>query len=362
MLEVLRSGMLAMGERTLALEAAWAANCGVRHAVFMANATVALQALLEALGLVPGDEVITVSFSFNATASAVIRAGAKPVFVDVTESDFNIDPELVESAITPRTRAIMPVHLYGLTADMDPLASLAERYGLTLVEDAAQAIGARYHGRSAGQLGVAAVFSLYATKNVTAGEGGMVTTDDDRLADRLRILRNHGMRSRYEHVALGSNLKPTDIGAAIALAQLAELDRRTEKRRRNATRLSDGLDGHLVPIVPAGRDHAWHQYTLRIPGRRDRVASALRERGIGAEIYYPVPIHRQPYLRRYLPGAADVVLPVTDRLAAEVLSIPVRSNLTEDELDTVIRAVRELASPVSGPQAGSGTTSPAGVA
>jgi perosamine synthetase len=343
-LEVLRSGMLAMGPRTGAFEEAWADYCGVRHAVFMANGTVAQEALLRALGIGAGDEIITVSFSFNATASVIIQVGATPVFVDVREDDFAIDPDLVEAAVTPRTRAIMPVHLYGLMADMDPLVRIAERHGLFILEDAAQAIGATYAGRQAGQFGPA-MFSLYATKNVTTGEGGMATTDDDVLADRLRLYRNHGMRQRYHHEALGSNFKPTDLAAAIGLAQLVRLDERTERRRHNAVRLTDGLGDYLTPRVPDGRGHVWHQYTMRFPGERDAVARALEERGIGSLIYYPVPIHRQPYLQQTLPRAGRQDLPVTDQLASEVLSIPVRPSLTDAEVETIIEAVRDVATP-----------------
>ena len=345
-LDVLRSGMLAMGRRTAEFEERWAAYCGVRHAVMMSNGTVALEAILRALGIGPGDEVITVSFTFNATVSAILQVGARPVFVDVRGDDFCIDPDQVEERITPRTRAILPVHLYGLMGDMDPLVEIAERHGLRIIEDAAQAHGATYRGRRAGQLGPA-MFSLYATKNLMTGEGGFATTDDDDLAERLRLYRNHGMRVRYHHDELGTNFKPTDLAASLGLAQLSRLDERTAQRRRNAARLADGLRDYLVPVVPEGREHVWHQYTIRFPGERQRVVDGLTERGIGTLIYYPVPVHRQEYLQTYLPGAADLDLPVTNRLADEVLSIPVRPNLTDDELTAVIAAVREVATPVS---------------
>jgi dTDP-4-amino-4,6-dideoxygalactose transaminase len=345
-LQVLRSGMLAMGERTRALELAWAEYCGVRHAVFMANGSLALEALLVALGVTSGDEVITVSFSFNATVSPILRVGAKPIFVDVREDDFCVDPALVEDAITSRTKVIMPVHLYGLMADMRPLTEIARRHGIAIVEDAAQAIGARYDGRSAGSFGPS-MFSLYATKNVVAGEGGMVTTDDDGLADELRLLRDHGMRTRYEHVRMSSNLKPTDIAAAIALVQLGRIEHATARRRQNAERLTAGLRGYLVPRIPDGRDHSWHQYTVRFPVGRDLIARGLSERGIGAEVYYRTPIHRQPYIESIVPAASEQVLPVTDQLSREVLSLPVRANLTDDEVDRIIAAVRDVAGTVA---------------
>jgi len=344
-LDVLRSGMLAMGRRTAEFEEAWAAYCGVKHAVLMVNGTVAMEAILHGLGIGPGDEVISVSFSFNATASAVLRTGARPVFVDVRADDYCLDPDRLEAAITPRTKAIMPVHLYGLMADMDPIVAIAGRHGIPVVEDAAQAHGASYRGRRAGQFGPA-MFSLYATKNLMTGEGGFATTDDDGLARALRLFRNHGMERRYYHDALGTNAKPTDLVAAIGLAQLARLDERTERRRRNAAWLAGQLADYLVPVVPAGREHAWHQFTMRFPGERQRVADGLAERGVGSLIYYPVPIHRQAYIGALVPGAAGLDLPVTNRLADEVLSIPVRPNLTEDELATVAAAVRAVATPV----------------
>jgi len=344
-LDVLRSGMIAMGPKTAEFETAWADYCGVRHAVLMANGTVTLEAILRALGIGPGDEVVTVSFTFNATISAVLQTGARPRFVDVRPDDYRMDPELVEAAIPPRTKAIMPVHLYGLMADMDPLVEIAERHGVPIIEDAAQAHGARYRGRRAGRFGPA-MFSLYATKNLTTGEGGFATTDDDVLADRLRLYRNHGMRERYSHEALGTNLRPTDLAAAMGLAQLGQLDERTAQRRRNAARLSEGLAGYLTPQVPAGREHVWHQYTMRFPGQRQIVLDRLTQRGIGALIYYPIPVHRQAYLQAYVPNAADLDLPITNRLADEVLAIPVRPNLADEELDRVINAICEVATPI----------------
>jgi dTDP-4-amino-4,6-dideoxygalactose transaminase len=331
-----------MGARTREFEEAWAAYCGVRHAVMMANGTLALESILAAMRIGAGDEVVTVSFTFNATVSAVLRVGARPTFVDVRADDFTMDPNRVADAITPRTRAIMPVHLYGLMADMTPLAALAERHGLAIIEDAAQAHGATYGGRRAGSFGPA-MFSLYATKNLAAGEGGFATTDDATLAERLRLIRSHGMRERYYHDELGTNYRPTDLAAAIGLAQLARLDERNAKRRINAARLTSGLKGYLTPSTPPGRDHVWHQYTLRLPGRRDQVRDSLLERGIGCMVYYPVPVHRQPYLQTLMPGAAGLPLPVTDALADEVLSIPVRPDLTEAEVDRIVDTVREVA-------------------
>ena len=346
-LEVLRSGMLAMGPKTKAFEEAWAEYCGVKHAILMSNGTVAQEAVLHALGIGEGDEVITVSFSFNATVSVILRAGARPVFVDIREDDFCMDPAQVEAAITPRTKAIMPVHLYGLMADMAPLEDIARRHGLTIIEDAAQAHGATYQGRRTGQFGPA-MFSLYATKNLMTGEGGFATTDDDDVADRIRLFRNHGMRVRYYHESLGTNYKPGDIAAAIGLAQLPGLDARTEQRRRNAAYLTAELaPDYLTPGVPEGREHVWHQYVMRFPGERQQVIDGLAERGVGTLIYYPVPIHKQAYLQAFVPGAADTDLPVTNRLSDEVLAIPVHPKLSQDDLATIVRAVRDVATPVT---------------
>jgi dTDP-4-amino-4,6-dideoxygalactose transaminase len=346
-LEVLRSGMLAMGRKTAAFEEAWAAYCGVKHAILMSNGTVAQEAVLHALGIGPGDEVITVSFSFNATVSVILRAGARPVFVDILAGDFCMDPAQVEAAITPRTKAIMPVHLYGLMADMAPLVEIAERHGLAIIEDAAQAHGATYAGKRAGRFGPA-MFSLYATKNLMTGEGGFATTDDDAVADRIRLFRNHGMRVRYHHESLGTNYKPSDLTAAIGLAQLPRLDERTERRRRNAAYLTEHLAGdYLTPAVPEGREHVWHQYVMRFPGERQRVIDGLTERGVGTLIYYPVPIHRQAYLQEFVPGAADLSLPVTMRLSDEVLAIPVHPRLSEQDLATIVSAIRDVATPLA---------------
>ena len=251
-LEVLRSGMLAMGRKTAAFEEAWAAYCGVRHAILMSNGTVAQEAVLHGLGIGPGDEVITVSFSFNATVSVILRAGATPVFVDIREDDFNMDPDQVEAAITPRTKAIMPVHLYGLMADMAPLEEIARRHNLVIIEDAAQAHGAAYQGRRAGQFGPA-MFSLYATKNLMTGEGGFATTDDDDVADRIRLFRNHGMRVRYYHEELGTNYKPSDLDRRDRPRPAPEArraERRARTQRGRPDRRADGLPDAVRPGRP----------------------------------------------------------------------------------------------------------------
>jgi len=335
---VLRSGMIAQGPKVRELEERWAAYVGVRHAVAVSNGTVALQVILAGLGIGPGDEVITPSHTFAATANAILSVGAAPVFVDIERDTYLLDPTLVESAITPRTRAIMPVHLFGLVADMYPLTTIAERHGIAVVEDACQAHGASYDGRRAGSFGPAA-FSLYATKNMTSGEGGLITTDDETLADWMRRYRNQGMRTRYQFEMLGFNYRMTDINAAIALVQLDKLDRNNERRRSIAAAYTAGLcDLALgLPVVPAGREHVFHQFAVRVGPRRDDVLAALRDDGIGADVYYPLPVHRQPYLRDLV---ASVALPETDAAAAETLALPMHPALTDDEVSRVVTAFR----------------------
>lgn len=330
-LRVLESGILAQGPTVEAFEAAFAERMGGRHAVAVGSGSAALLVALLAHGVGEGDEVITTPFSFIASANAVLFAGARPRFVDVRDDDFNIDPELIEQKITPRTKAIIPVHLYGHPCRMDEIASIAGKHGLALIEDCCQAHGAAIEGRTVGSSGTAC-FSFYPTKNMTAGEGGMVTTDDDEVAAQARLLRNHGQSERYLHERIGFNWRMTDLAAAIGLAQLDRLDDANARRRANARRLNDGCIGVVTPTERAGCHHVYHQYTVRAPERRDELLNHLRERGVGAVVYYPMPIHRQPVYRRL--GYRDA-LPVAERLSTEVLSLPVHPSLTEHEVETV---------------------------
>lgn len=338
--EVLRSGMLAMGKRVEELEERWAAFCGVKHALAVSNGTIALMCIFAGMGLEPGDEVITVSHTFNATASSILSTGARPVFVDIEPDTLLIDAGRIEAAITSRTRAICPVHLFGLVADMDPIEAIAERYGLAVVEDACQAHGATYRGRKAGSFGPAA-FSLYGTKNMTTGEGGFITTDDDRLADWIRLYRNQGMRERYHHEILGYNFRMTDIQAAIGLVQLDKLERNTARRQQIAAAYDEAFADLPVglPVVPEGRTHVYHQYTVTVGEQRDAIVADLRAAGIGVGIYYPIPVHRQAYI---LERGIDAELPDTDAAAATSLSLPIFPGMREDELATVIGAFREV--------------------
>src|SRR4029077_1689237 len=283
--EVLASGMLVMGARVAELEERWAEFVGVKHAIAVSNGTVAEMCIFAGLGLGPGDEVITVGHTFNATVSSILYTGATPVFVDIEPDTYLIDAARIEAAITPRTRAICPVHLFGLVADMDMIVAIADRHGIAVVEDACQAHGATFRGRMAGSFGHGA-FSLYATKNMTTAEGGFVTTDDDALAAWLRLQRNQGMRARYQFEMLGFNYRMTDIAAAIGLAQLAKLPRNTDRRQAIAAAY-DAAFGELpigLPVTPDGRTHVFHQYTLDVGGARDAIVEDLRAAGVGADI------------------------------------------------------------------------------
>lgn len=343
--DVLRSGHLAQGPVVERLEESFADLTGVTHAIAVSSGTAALVAVLEALGLGPGDEVITSPFTFVATLNAILESGATARFADIDPSDFTLDPEHVEARLTDRTRAILPVHLYGQPAAMDRIGAIARHHGVAIVEDGAQAPGATVAGRPVGSFGVGC-FSLYATKNVAAGEGGIVTTDDAAVADRLRLLRNQGMRSQYAYEIAGHNYRLTDLQAAVALPQLARLEERTARRNHNARRLSRGLSGIpglTTPEVVAGRSHVFHQYTVRItrdaPLTRDVLADRLGALGIGTAVYYPAVVFDAPCHREHPAVVLDAV-PEADAAAREVLSLPVHPWLSAGELDRIIDAVR----------------------
>lgn len=337
--DALASGSLAQGPRVRDFEERFAEFIGAGHAVATSSGTTALHLALLGHGVGEGDEVITVPFTFIASANSVLYTGARPVFVDIDERDFAMDISQIEAAITPRTKAIMPVSLYGQPADMPAIVTIAERYGLAVVEDACQAHGAAIGDRKSGTWG-AGTFSFYPTKNMTTGEGGMVTTDDGDLAERIRLLREHGMKVRYHHDVLGFNFRMTDIAASIGLAQLPKLAGYNERRRAIAARYDAELRGVITPWVRPGVTHVYHQYTVRV-SERDAFAERLKERGVGSAIYYPIPVHRQkPFLAL---GYGAERYPVTERLTEEVLSIPVHPGLSDDEVATVIGAVNQTA-------------------
>jgi dTDP-4-amino-4,6-dideoxygalactose transaminase len=336
-LAVLASGRLANGPVTRELEAAFGKDVSqTREAVAVSSGTAALHLALLAHDIGPGDEVITTSFSFQATANMILATGARPVFVDVGD-DGNIDALKVESAVTAKTKALLPVHLYGRLCHMATLCGIAERHGLALIEDAAQAHGAELGGRRAGSFGTGC-FSLYATKNVTAGEGGVVTTDDPALAERLRRLRSHGEDERYESVELGYNYRLPETSAAIALAQLSRLEELTNARSANASVLSMGLKGVWLPESPLqSQEHVWHQYTIRVAHGRDALRAHLREKGIETAVYYPKTLPAQKLYRDL--GYDETPFPMARRLADEVLSLPVHPSLSEEDLGQIVDAV-----------------------
>jgi perosamine synthetase len=340
---VLRSGMVVQGPEVAAFEQEFGELVGGRHCVAVNSGTSALQLSLLALGYGPGDEVIVPSFSFAASANAVRLVGATPVFADIEPGSFCLDPDAVSAAITPRTVAIMPVHLYGHPAAMDRLVPIAEQHGLAIVEDAAQAHAAALHGRPVGGFGAAGCFSFYPTKNMHSLEGGMVSTADAELARTLRLLRNQGMEQRYQNEIVGANMRLTDVAAAIGRVQLGQLDGWTEKRQANAAYLDANLQGVTVPPVADGARHVYHQYTIRVRGDRDAFQAGLKELGIGNAVYYPTPIHR---LRPYLTEdgqVGDWKLPETDRAAEEVVSLPIFPSLTPEQLDRIVEGVNTVA-------------------
>jgi perosamine synthetase len=339
-LEVLDSGMIAQGPRVKAFEEAFAEMCGVKHAIATTSGTTALHLAMLAHGIGKGDEVITSPFTFISSANSVLFTGAIPVFVDIDPMTFNLDPAQIEAAITPRTRAILPVHLYGLMADIGAIMKIAERHGLLVIEDACQAHGAEVRAKRAGAFGTG-TFSFYPTKNITSAEGGMITTSDDTIAESCRTIRQHGMRRRYYQDELGFNFRMTDVHAAIGLAQLGKLERFNTTRIANAAYYSQHLKDVVTPTVPDGYRHVFHQYTVRVAGgRRDAFVEHMKARGVGCATYYPVPIHKQTYYVNEL--GYDVSMPVAEQAALEVVSLPVHPALSEDDLETVVEAANSF--------------------
>ena len=335
---VLQSGMLAQGPEVKAFEDEFSEIVDKRHCIAVNSGTSALHMAFVAAGIRQGDEVIVPSFSFAATANAVRLAGATPVFADVEQDYFNLSPSAVEAAITPRTRAIMPVHLYGHPAAMTELTAICQRHNLLLFEDAAQAHAASLNGVPVGAFGVAGSFSFYPTKNMTSGEGGMVTTGCDHIARQLRLLRNQGMERRYENEVIGFNTRMTDIHAAIGRVQLKKLAGWTKQRQDNAQFLSNNISGVVTPPTASGAIHVFHQYTIRVVEQdRDEFAEELVKRGVGCGVYYPTPIHRLPSF------GLTIDLPVTEQVALQCLSLPVHPSLSKKDLETIVETVNAVA-------------------
>lgn len=337
-----------MGDEVSAFEEAAAQYCRVRHAIGCASGSDALLLALMAYDVGPGDEIITVPFTFFATAGSIARLHAKPVFVDIRADDFNLDVIQIERAITPRTKAIMPVHLFGQCAAMDAIRQIALRHGLPVIEDAAQAIGAEVHGQRAGTMGDIGCFSFFPSKNLGgAGDGGLLTTNDDELADKLRMLRLHGSKVKYYHRYVGINSRLDALQAAVLRVKLPHLDGWSEARARNAERYNRlftqaGLEEVTTPIVHPGHRHIYNQYTVRC-AHRDELMAFLKERGIGTEIYYPVPLHLQECFA-YL-GGHESDLPVSEQAARECLSLPIYPELTAEMQQYVVARIAEFYRP-----------------
>ncbi len=336
---VLRSGMLAQGAEVAAFEQEFSeALLDGRQTVAVNAGTTGLHLGLLAAGVGPGDEVIVPSFTFAATANSVALTGATPVFADIEANHYCLDPAHVESLITERTKGIMPVHLYGHPADMTALGDVAQRHGLAIYEDAAQAHGASLHGRRVGTFGTFAMFSLYPTKNMTSGEGGMVATPDGEIDHLLRLLRNQGMLRNYENEIVGFNARMTNLHAAIGRVQLTKVGDWTKTRQANARFFDTNLQGVGVPAVADGAVHVYHQYTVTVPDDRDGFVKALKEEHqIGSGVYYPIPNHRLPSFDR----TDD--LPVTEQACRTVLSLPVHPSLDDEDRDRIVTAVNTLA-------------------
>lgn len=336
---VMRSGMIAQGPEVAAFEKEFAEQLvGGRACVAVSSGTAGLHMGLLAAGVGPGDEVIVPSFTFAATANSVALTGATPVFADIDPVSYCLDPASVEAAITERTVGIMPVHLYGHPADLTALGALAEKHGIQLFEDAAQAHGATWQGRPVGSFGTFGMFSLYPTKNMTSGEGGMVSCATPELVRKVQVLRNQGMEKRYENEVVGFNVRMTDLHAAIGRVQLTKLPGWTKQRQENAAFLSANLQGVGIPQVAEGATHVWHQYTIRVPQDRDAFAAALAsEHGVGSGVYYPIPNHQLPSF------GLEYDLPETAKACAEVLSLPVHPALSQEDLERVVAGVNAVA-------------------
>lgn len=341
--EVLRSGVIAEGQKVKDFEAAFAEYAGTSFAVAVNSGTAALHVALLAHGIKAGDEVITTPFTFVATSNSVLFTGAKPVFADIREDTFNIDPESIMEKITSRTKAIIPVHLYGQAADMKSIMEIAEDKDLIVIEDACQSHGATFEGKKVGSFG-SGTFSFYPTKNMTTGEGGMITTNDPNIVEKAKMIRSHGSKQRYYHEMLGFNLRMTDIAAAIGLVQLRKIEDFNNSRIRNAEYLTKQLrnvKGITLPYVDKRCRHIFHQYTVRVKGdiSRDEVVSYLNKNNIGTGIYYPLPSHQQVLYKEL--GYNDS-MPVSEKASKEVFSLPVHPSINKADMDTIRKTLSDL--------------------
>ncbi len=347
-LKVLKSGMLAQGPVVAALEASTAQFCGTKYALALNSGTAALHAALFAVGVGPGDEVITTPYSFMATINSILMLGARPVLIDIDPESYNLDPNRLKKAITSKTRAIIPVDLYGQPYDYAEVKAIASKYGIKIVEDACQAIGATYKNKQAGTLGDIGCFSLYATKNMMSGEGGLICTNNEKYVRAIRQFRQHGMSASYEYEHIGYNYRMSDLHAAIAYEQLKKVNGFNKKRVQNAaayTKLLKTVEGLILPTVQPNRTHVYHQYTVRVTKgfgmNRDQLASYLRERGIGTGVYYPKALHEYKHTAKL--GYKKGSFPQAELAAREVLSLPVHPKVSAHDIKLVVQAIEEAA-------------------
>ena len=343
--EVLKSGVIAQGPKVAELEEKFAKFIGVKYAIATSSGTTALHVALLAHGIGPGDEVITSPFTFIASANSILYAGARPVFVDIEEETFNIDPEQIEQAITKKTKAIMPIHLYGSSCDMTQIMAIAKKHKLIVVEDACQSHGAEWKKKKVGSFG-SGTFSLYPTKNMTTGEGGMVTTNDKDVYEKACLIKAHGSKVRYYHDILGYNFRMTDIGAAIGIEQLKKLPKFNKARQKNAAYLSKNLSGILgliTPYIDKNVTHVFHQYSIRVTSEfdlsRDEVNKKLNEAGIGTAVFYPLPIDEQKVYQKL---GYKSNTPIAKKISDEVLSLPVHPGLKESDLKYIVKILKSL--------------------
>lgn len=342
--QVIRSGMLVQGEKVEEFEGKFAKYCGTKFAVATDNGTAALIAALTSVGVGEGDEVITTPLTFIATANSIVFTGAAPVFVDIDLVTFNLDPEKIEAAITKKTKAILPVHLYGLMADMKAINKIAKKHNLVVIEDSAQAHGADIEGKKAGSWGLAGCFSFYPSKNMTTGEGGMITTNSKQFADSCRLIRNQGMGNQYQYKRVGYNFRMTNIAAAIGVEQLKKLEKFTKGRIENAKYLNKKFErtkGVITPKVPEKYRHVYHQYTIRIdhnyPISRDQLVTKLRRGGIDARIYYPKLLSDESFLKKYVKKDLNIAR----SLHKQILSLPIHPSLMEKDLNKIAEVINE---------------------
>ncbi|OGY27280.1 MAG: aminotransferase DegT [Candidatus Woykebacteria bacterium RBG_19FT_COMBO_43_10] len=343
-IKIIRSGKLVQGEKVEEFEKKIASYCGTKFAIATDNGTSALIVALTSVGVGLGDEVITTPLSFIATTNAIVFTGAKPVFVDIDPDTFNIDPGKIERAITSKTRAILPVHLYGLMADMESINKIAKKHNLLLVEDSAQAHGAEIRGKRAGSWGLAGCFSFYPSKNMTTSEGGMITTNSKQVAEACKLIRNQGMGNQYQYKRIGYNFRMTNIEAAIGVEQLKKLERMNKARAKNAIYLNkkfENTKGVGTPQVPKNYRHAYHQYTLKIDDNyslsRDQLLTKLRKNGVDARVYYPKLLSDEPFFKQY----DRRELNIAKSIHRQILSLPIHPSLTRQDLDKIVEVVNE---------------------